>query len=218
MNPLVECLGWTLVHFLWQGVAIALVLAIALRLLRHGPPNHRYLAGCGALFLMVVAPAITAYFIAPRVHPSPLPTVELVSFAPDSVNATPTPASPVTKVIFAARPVVSGPNFAQRLEMVLPWLVVGWSIGVLALSCRLLAGWVQIKRLQRIAIETLAEPWHRKLAELAQRLGINRPLRLFQSTLIEVPTVIGWLLARHSAAGKLRGGPFASPIGIYSRP
>lgn len=193
MNPLIECLGWTLVHFLWQGVAIALLLAVALRLLRHGPPNHRYLAGCVALFLMASAPAITCYFIAPRLEPSPLPTVEPLSFSPESVDTTTRETSPGPKAIFTGKLVVSRPNFSQRLEMILPWLVVGWFIGVLALSCRLLAGWLQIRRMRRMAIETLAEPWHQKLAELAQRMGIDRPLRLFQSALVEVPAVIGWL-------------------------
>ncbi len=193
MNPLVECLGWTLVHFLWQGAAIALLLAVGLRLLRRGPSSHRYLAGCAALLLMVIAPGITFQIIEQRLQPSPQPVVEPVSIAPQAVEITPRPAATAPKVIFTAKPVVPGRSVAQRLEMLLPWLVVGWSIGVLALSCRLLVGWLQIKRLQLHAIEALAEPWHEKLAELAQCLGLDRPVRLFQSALIEVPTVIGWL-------------------------
>lgn len=193
MNPLVECLGWTLVHFLWQGAAVALLLAMGLRLLRHRPANHRYLASCVALVIMVIAPAVTFHFIEQRLQQAPIPSVEPVSIAPDTTDTAPRPANIGPKVIFAAKPVVPGPSFAQRLEMLLPWLVVGWAIGVLALSCRLLVGWFQINRLRRNAIESLAEPWHAKLAELAQRLGINRPMRLFQSALIEVPTVIGWL-------------------------
>jgi bla regulator protein blaR1 len=193
MNPLVQCLGWTLVHFLWQGTAIALLLAVGLRLLRRGPSSHRYLAGCAVLLLMVIAPGITFQIIEQRLQPSPQPAVEPVSFAPQAVEITPRPASTAPKVIITAKPIVPAPNVAQRLEMLLPWLVVGWSIGVLALSCRLLMGWLQIKRLRHHAIEALAEPWHKKLAELAQRLGLERPVRLFQSALIEVPTVIGWL-------------------------
>src|SRR5450432_2483 len=56
---LVESLGWTLVHFLWQGVAIAALLAAALWLLRRAKPNHRYLAGCAALLLLAAMPVLT---------------------------------------------------------------------------------------------------------------------------------------------------------------
>ncbi|HZQ47007.1 MAG TPA: M56 family metallopeptidase, partial [Verrucomicrobiae bacterium] len=193
MNPLIECLGWTLVHFLWQGLAIALLLAIGLGLLRQRPPNHRYLAGCAALLLMAIAPGITFYFIEQRLQSSPAPAVEPASSVPDSIESKLHSASPGLKVIFTAKPVTGRPSFTERLEMFLPWLVVGWSVGVLALSCRLLAGWLQVRRMQRRAIETLAEPWHLKLAELAQRLSISRPVRLFKSAMVEVPTVIGWL-------------------------
>ena len=36
----VENLGWTLVHFLWQGTLVALVLAEALHMLRHRSPQY----------------------------------------------------------------------------------------------------------------------------------------------------------------------------------
>ncbi|NNE93221.1 MAG: M56 family peptidase, partial [Verrucomicrobiales bacterium] len=47
----IESVGWTLVHFLWQGAAVALVLAVLLRILRS--PASRYSAG--AISLAVLA-------------------------------------------------------------------------------------------------------------------------------------------------------------------
>ena len=52
-SPFVQALGWTLLHFLWQGAIIALLLACLLSVL----PAHarlRYAAGCAAMALMVV--------------------------------------------------------------------------------------------------------------------------------------------------------------------
>jgi hypothetical protein len=57
----------------------------------------------------------------------------------------------------------------------------------------LLAGWAQVKRFQRVASIGLDEMWHRKLGEVGARLGVARPVKLLQSALVEVPTVIGWL-------------------------
>src|SRR3954471_24165168 len=47
-----NALAWALVHFLWQGAAIA-ALAAALRFVFKSPAT-RYLAGIGALALMLV--------------------------------------------------------------------------------------------------------------------------------------------------------------------
>ena len=50
-------LGWTLVHFLWQGAAGAAFLAMVLLAVRS--PKVRYAAGCFALALMALAPVLT---------------------------------------------------------------------------------------------------------------------------------------------------------------
>ena len=60
-------LGWTLLHFLWQGAAIAAALALAQRLLRNQSAQSRYFAGCVALLLMIAAPLATFGILRPSV-------------------------------------------------------------------------------------------------------------------------------------------------------
>jgi len=84
-------------------------------------------------------------------------------------------------------------GFFERLNHLLPWLVLGWLAGVCALSGRLFLGWLQVRRLRRTATHPLPPPWPERLTVLAQRLGVNRSIQLLHSALIEVPTVIGWL-------------------------
>jgi len=56
----VQKLGWTLLHFLWQGTAIALVYAMLRRLLgRSLSAQGRYVLSCSALVAMAVAPPLT---------------------------------------------------------------------------------------------------------------------------------------------------------------
>ncbi|MFO0870835.1 MAG: M56 family metallopeptidase [Pirellulales bacterium] len=55
----VERLGWSLLHFVWQGAVIAGGLSLLLRWLRHGSPQARYGAACGALALMACCPLVT---------------------------------------------------------------------------------------------------------------------------------------------------------------
>src|SRR5215472_11954483 len=58
-RPMLEALGWTLLHFLWQGTLVAVLLAVADTFLRKRPANIRYAASCAAMLLLLVLPAIT---------------------------------------------------------------------------------------------------------------------------------------------------------------
>ena len=60
MTPFFEIAGWTLIHFVWQGTAIGLATAVALKLAAHRSPNVRYVVACTGLALMVAAPIATA--------------------------------------------------------------------------------------------------------------------------------------------------------------
>jgi len=57
MTPFwVNRLGWTLLHFLWQGTLIAILYAIARRFLqRTKSPQPLYLLACVAMGAMLVA-------------------------------------------------------------------------------------------------------------------------------------------------------------------
>jgi soluble lytic murein transglycosylase-like protein len=66
MNPevladtaLVYALGWSLLHFLWQGALIAGALELALAALPRANSSARYAACCAALTSLLVAPLLT---------------------------------------------------------------------------------------------------------------------------------------------------------------
>src|SRR5690349_7297962 len=69
-HPAIRPLGWTLIHFLWEGAAVAILLAGALWLLRDRTANARYLAACVALLAMAAAPGLTLLAMH---HPPPAP-------------------------------------------------------------------------------------------------------------------------------------------------
>src|ERR1700722_17718042 len=55
-------LGWSLLHFLWQGTALAALAAAAMALCRR--TTARYTIGVAALALMLLAPVATFFFYA----------------------------------------------------------------------------------------------------------------------------------------------------------
>ncbi len=76
-QPLVERLGWALVHFLWQGALIACLYLIART--QFVPPQSagiRYILSCAALGAMIAAPIVT---LVTNSSPSPVPAMTLIS-------------------------------------------------------------------------------------------------------------------------------------------
>ena len=62
--PLMHALGWTLLHFLWEGAIIAALLSLVLRGLSHHSSQVRYSVACCALALMVASPLVTLGLLA----------------------------------------------------------------------------------------------------------------------------------------------------------
>jgi tetratricopeptide (TPR) repeat protein/beta-lactamase regulating signal transducer with metallopeptidase domain len=195
-QPWVYRLGWTLLHFFWQGAALAVLLAGALALLRRRRANSRYLAACGVLGLMSLAPLVTFILLQPVAAPRSVPAVTTAMEVSGD-----RPAAPVASALPPAVP--SGtetsslgfPSFPLRpgLEAWLPWLVAAWLVGVLLLSLRLLGAWACVQRLKWRSTQAAAEPWPSTCARLAERMRLPQSVRLLQSALVQVPTVLGWL-------------------------
>jgi uncharacterized protein (TIGR03435 family) len=179
-QPWVERLGWTLVHFLWQGILIAMVYAAARRLLRRS--QSRYILGCVALALLIAAPVVTLRVLTRTEAPPPYPYLGHV---------------PVTSA--AAVPVAnSGAGTAVitttvRRDALMPWVVALWFAGAILFWFRLTGGWLIAARMRRISIRNAPAGWQRTLDHIRTRVGISHPVRLVVSALVQVPTVIGWL-------------------------
>ncbi len=219
-HPVMESLGWVLLHFLWQGVGIAVVLVVVLAAMRRASANARYLASCTALLGTVLLPAFTYSVLPDREVDSDRTTpvvalsqgisstsqnaVEMaqpaVMVGPDLVVLTMLPELPVlgTDDPLSASTGSQFPperfdQFRIWLRPWVPFLTCAWLVGVVALSIRLLVSWLQVQRLQCQGIQSAREEHLQLLGRLATRLGIRRTVQLLESVIVEVPTVIGWL-------------------------
>lgn len=54
-HPLAQALGWTLLHFLWQGAALGLLAWLALLLLRGASARARYDLACATTDLALLS-------------------------------------------------------------------------------------------------------------------------------------------------------------------
>lgn len=188
-----HALGWALVHFLWQGAALAILLGVALAFIRPTAARTRYTLSMVTLAAMLVVPvATTLRLYEPAVVSSSQAVVP--TDPATGTNTSPGPsASDAGNTSVAQLEPARLTLLRDRLEPVLPWLVVVWVLGVLILSVRLAYGWTAARRLRIHGTRDVSASLQDVLARLAARLRVTRPVRLLESVLIEVPAVVGWL-------------------------
>ena len=176
-TPFARALGWTLVHFLWEGALLGMVLAAALRVLRGEPARQRYAAAC------VVLAAMPAAFAG---------TLAAVWWL--------RPVSAAAPLRWAAVPLSDGPiavpaarfSWAMLLDH-LAWLVPLWLLGVAFFCARGLAGWAAVRRLRRRGVCAAPEEWQALLDRLAASIRLSRPVALLESCFTDTPVLLGYL-------------------------
>jgi uncharacterized protein (TIGR03435 family) len=185
-EPWVERFGMTLLHFLWQGLVIAILYAAA-RLIaaRTSSPQTRYLLACAALGAMMAAPLVTWQLMRPA-DASPEAMYRIRS-APATASAT--DSATTNTLPDSVRATVSG----VQPEPLLLWVVLVWFAGAMVLWVRLAGGWVVAARMRSMLVRRAPPEWQQSLQELGARIGLRRPVRLLVSALVQVPTVVGWL-------------------------
>lgn len=187
MNPHTptHILGWTLLHFLWQGSVLAVIHLVAERLLKHRSAQSRYVMGCVILSLMAVSPIGTSAVLTTR----SIATHQ--GFSP-MISPTP-PANPVPSPTLPMESLPTSMAFRLPVDAFMPVIVALWLIGVVVLSLRLLGGMRRMRRLRKYGLSPTSEAITQLFAKLCAQLGIQQQVALMQSTLVDVPTVMGWL-------------------------
>ncbi len=171
--PAVETLGSALLHFLWQGTALALLLYLAISFTREA--RVRYGLAVCTLVLMALCPLATVAF---------LERAPVMAAAPDSP-----PASIVLTNLSVAWQTAPPATPLDWLTC-LVWI---WSSGVIIFGLRAFGGWIVLQRLRRTAQETISPLLLASCRRLEKRIGIARLVRYAHSEIVDVPAVVGWL-------------------------
>jgi beta-lactamase regulating signal transducer with metallopeptidase domain len=199
MNAITEQLGWMLLHSLWEGGAVWLLLQVVLIILQKKSAHSRYLAACFALAAMALLPWMTfgSMDLSARLRSVPMGSVPTLVHSEDG-------SSPSAAAV--SSDVASSPSAAGSLEAFilptpqktfvdafLPWLVCGWGLGVAVFACRLWISWRFVRRLSRMPLLELSAAWQRRLGELCRTAGVRSIVRAGETAAVVVPLVVGWL-------------------------
>ena len=180
---IMHSLGWALLHFLWQGTALAALAAAAMALCRR--TSARHLIGVGTLVLMFLAPVAT--FLYSQGHSG---VADTAKSSPLAAVAWPTARDRAA----ASESIFPSPNTSRRAPLVdaLPWLVEAWLLGVAFFSLRSAGGFLLIERERRRQSMVLTPRVLEVCYALQGRLGVNRVIAYFECKWLQAPAVIGW--------------------------
>ncbi len=199
-SPLVQALGVSLLHFLWQGLLITALLASILRRLHHRTAQARYFAACTALVMLAACPVVTMLALQnPWVY---------LSGTSQTFQARQMPASVHLRFFESGPSLITAPVVTHFQQVDPPFrmfaskgggrvyslLVVSWLMSVLCLSLRLLGGWLYVRRLTRCDLRVVEKSLQDRVTDMARRMGISRTVRVVESARVGVPAVIGCCL------------------------
>ena len=195
-EPAAQAIGWALLHFIWQGAVVGVLTACVLACLRRGAADVRYVVSVIGLSLMLTLPTVNAvqFWRTSTGHDIAKVDVNRVSTAPEAAAGSRVVADqPFTTVAPSTSSVRSRLADEIQVESWLPVFVFTWLCGVAILSLRLVSGWVWVQRMKSHGTSPIEDGWDHIAARLSRRLHIARRVRLLKSTLVDVPTVIGWM-------------------------
>jgi beta-lactamase regulating signal transducer with metallopeptidase domain/type II secretory pathway component GspD/PulD (secretin) len=210
-------LTWALLHFLWQGCAVAVVYAAVVRGLRRAPANARYVTGVAALLAMAACLPATLWLLPPPMEtpappacaatsPSVSPSLATVDNPPAAV-APQTIDEPGNAVVVRYRAPSMASNdaplepaatdYAEYAVAAImtssPYVAAIYLTGVLAMLLRVALGLWSGRRLrgtcQPMADSALLE----MLGRNARRMGMRAVPAVAYCQRICVPVVVGVL-------------------------
>ncbi len=185
MRDWIEITGWTLLHFVWQGAILGLLIAGVLWIYRRRSASTRYAVASGGLLALLAAPVVTGAVLWQAAR-----TVE-PSGSADRVAARALGTGATSGHALVSRNSMDAVH--ARLAAALPGVVAIWLASASLLLVRMGGGLWRVHRLHEAGFAAPASRWQEVAARLASRLGLQNAVRVVESRLVGTPTVVGWM-------------------------
>ena len=175
-SDLTYALAWTLLHSLWQIVAIACVLAIVLRIMKQKSAAARYMVSISAMAIVVVTALATFAIYMIESNDS------VISFVTNST----------ARISLSSGKVSAFQSFLSGVEYYTPAIVNTWIIGSILFLIKLIGGYTYLARLASNSIP-LDQRVFNALEKLKRQFDINRSVELCASNNVDSPMVMGFI-------------------------
>ena len=173
-TELSEVLGWALIHSLWEGAVIALVLAALTFSVRSA--RFRYVAACAALITMAAGFALTMVYLLP-------------DLSGGAVTSSKVPVPHWDRL-----PIISqGFAGSSYLTALIPWMAPLWMVGVCCFYLRYALACLSVHHMRSRGVIQAADNWQSYVNYAAIELKIWRPVTLLETLIADTPVVLGYL-------------------------
>ena len=191
-SPATKSFGISLLHSIWQGAAIAVILWIGMRILKNFQAQIRYYSAFLSLLLLSAAFSST-FYLQYLEYATPHFQLEEINLSSLKGLGTGEFHEQKTRDI----------NIFQQVEEIwftsILWLkqhtayiFLLWSVGFIFYSGRFFLGLNYLERLKRSS-NPVPQNWQKTMVTLQQKLGLRKKVRLLFSHQLSTPLTFGWL-------------------------
>jgi len=185
-TPIAQALGWTLLHSLWQGSLIAVLMTICWRLLGERAAKQRYLLSLMGLASLLIWSGLTFFQTLETEQLAAVPTLEFAAPAVEIGMLTP------GQLAADGSSLSTWAYIQTQLNTYTPWVALAWAIGCMLFLLRWIGAYAFTQGLRHKDATIMEGTWQNQLNELASRMGIRQTLLLIESGRISSPMTIGF--------------------------
>jgi len=180
-SPILTSLALTLLHFLWQGLLVAIVLKSALLIFNSNKPQLRYALSALAMLVNLLLPIIT-FIIIYQTEVTSVNTLASSLALNEFIQELKQPDA-----LFTYR------ELTETLPLLLPYLSVLWLATITLLASKLLIEISTVSKLPKQGTVAPNDELKSRFDKLVKQISLNVTPRLLISLKVEVPMAIGWL-------------------------
>ncbi|MDQ3535777.1 MAG: DUF2807 domain-containing protein, partial [Bacteroidota bacterium] len=186
----IQALGWTLLHSIWQIAVIALLVGILMIFLQRSS-KIRYTVAAFAMPLTLLVAFITFYISFDASKNSPKQFIhsseEIVVNNTDVID---------NDDKFVSSEMAHKPDILSQFKTYFtahfPLIITIWFLGILIFTLRLLGGLAYVQRLKKYKVTDITSEWESKIKNISRKIGLDKTVRLLESSLVTVPMVVGY--------------------------
>ncbi|MFK7906369.1 MAG: M56 family metallopeptidase [Chitinophagales bacterium] len=192
-ESLVNAIGWTILHSIWQGAVVVVIVALLLSIFKNPSSKLKYNVYTSALFAVLACSLATFFYL----HQNNETTVDWV--IPIEIQ---NENNDIVELVFleniaseTREAETSVSAFFGDLSLMandyMSLIVVLWLIGCLLFSIRFAGGFAYIQRLRKRDVFPVEAHWQKKMDIICTKIGLKKSIRLLESAAVQSPMVIG---------------------------
>nr|MBA3675666.1 M56 family metallopeptidase [Chitinophagaceae bacterium] len=183
---LIESLGWTLVHSLWQGIVIAIIALVVLWLTKRSSPFLRYNLLLILFTLFIATVSITFSMQYRAIETEKLKEINSLELSKNTLF------SPTNTFLIIKQTKDYLTAFEDGFSRHANLIVSIWFF-IFCIHClRLFSSIGYIYRIRNYKTYVPLSNWLKRCTELKNELGIQKQVSLLESAIVKVPVVIGF--------------------------